>query len=460
MEDDSEMKNELAEGRIADTDSALPDELKKFFERGGSSLLIKGAAGSGKTTLALTLLRALNITDNFLYASTRESPVQFLRDNAWIAESRGGLSGVSGKKQPDADTDPDVRNGFVDARLDEPTQLFERITGKLMDASSPFIVIDTWDAMQDLAENKALKTDARVLQTWAERAGATLVFTIEDPHNTTLDGLVEGILLLKQKSIGSRRLRELTISKLSGVKIENPSYFFTLNDAEFRTFTHYRPEDLLIAPNLANAKASHVTNTLSAGSFPMGYPELDLALGGGIPAGSVLSIEVDSEVNMRIPFLLLGRVIASFALPGKQVRIFPIRGLDRDFVMEFLRVSIPRSCMKHVSMPESPEENRKEKIAAGTTVLNILNFHGIEEASLRYYSDLARSSGGATIYVGKEWKSEDAFRSVSTIAKSRMKMTYTNGTLFLQSKIPFSQFFGLIVSRRLGIPEIELEPMV
>jgi energy-coupling factor transporter ATP-binding protein EcfA2 len=143
------MTSEPLEIRVAGTDSALPDELKKFFERGGSSLLIKGSAGSGKTTLALTLLRALNITENFLYVSTREAPIQFIRDNAWLAERYGGQVSASSKKQQDADPDSALLDGFVDARLDEPTQLFERITSKLMDASSPFIIIDTWDAMQD-----------------------------------------------------------------------------------------------------------------------------------------------------------------------------------------------------------------------------------------------------------------------------------------------------------------------
>ena len=453
------MTSETAEIRVADADSALPDELKKFIERGGSSLLIKGASGSGKTTLALTLLRALNITENFLYVSTRESPAQFIRDNAWLAERYGAhVSAV--KIQPDGDPDSPILDGFVDGRLDEPTQLFERITTKLMDSTSPFIIIDTWDAMQDFADKKALKTNARVLQTWAERAGATLVFTMEDPENSALDALVEGVLVLKQKNVESRRLRELTLSKLYGVKIENPSYFFTLNGAEFRSFGHYRPADLEIAPNLPNAKVPRRTNGASAGHFPMGYPELDQALGGGLPAGSVQIIEVDSEVNMRIPFLLIGRIITSFALSDNQVRLFPLGGLDQDFVTEFLRVSVPRSCMKHVSMPKFQEDGLKEKVAGGTPVLSILSSHGVEDEGLRYFSNLAGSSRGATIFVGRETKSKDAFGDISAVAGSRMKISYSNGTLFLQSKIPFSQLFGLTVSRRLGVPEIELEPMV
>jgi archaellum biogenesis ATPase FlaH len=454
------MTNEPMEIRVAGADSALPDELKKFFERGGSSLLIKGSAGSGKTTLALTLLRALDVTENFLYASTREAPIQFIRDNAWLAERYGGQIRANSKQKQIEDPDSALLDGFVDARLDEPTQLFERITGKLMDSNSPFIIIDTWDAMLDFAERKALRTNARVLQTWAERAGATLVFTMEDTRNEALDSLVEGIVLLKQKNVGSRRLRELAITKLSGVKIENPSYFFTLNGAEFRSFAHYHPEDLAIAPNLANSRAPRGTTPESPGSFPMGYPELDIALGGGIPAGSVLSIEVGSEVNMRIPFLLLRQIISSFASPDRQVRIFPIRGLDSEFVSEFLRVSVPRSCMKYVSLPESPQAGMSEKFAPGTAVLSVLNFHGSEEESLRHFSGLAGSSKGVTVFLGKEWKSEEAVGSVSAISKSHLKITYNDGTLFLQSKTPFSQFFGLTVSRRLGIPEIELEPMV
>jgi KaiC/GvpD/RAD55 family RecA-like ATPase len=454
------MTNEPPEVRVAGPDSALPDELKKFFERGGSSLLIKGSAGSGKTTLALTLLRALNVTENFLYASTREAPIQFIRDNAWLAERFGGQIRDSGKQNQSEDPDSALLDGFVDARLDEPTQLFERITGKLMDSSSPFIIIDTWDAMLDFAESKALRANARVLQTWAERAGATLVFTLEDPRNEALDGLVEGILLLKQKNVGSRRLREMVISKLSGVKIENPSYFFTLNGAEFRSFAHYRPEDLAFAPNIVNPRVPRSPTRDSPGSFPMGYSELDSALGGGIPAGSVLSIEVDPEVNMRIPFFLIRQIITSFASPGRQVRIFPVRGLDSEFVSEFLRVSVPRPSMKYVGLPKSPKTSVSEKFAPGTEVLSVLNFHGLEDKSLRHFADLAGSNNGITIFLGKEWKSEEAVGTVSTIARSRLKITYTDGTLFLQSKIPFSQFFGMTVSRRLGIPEIALEPMV
>jgi KaiC/GvpD/RAD55 family RecA-like ATPase len=454
------MTNESGGIRVADTDSSIPSELKQFFERGGRSLLIKGAAGTGKTTLALTLLRALNVTGKFLYISTRESPVQFLRDHAWIAERYGGQGRDDRKKESDADPNSDILNRFVDARLDEPTQLFERVTSRLLDESSPFIIIDTWDAMQDFVGEKELKTNARVLQKWAERAGAKLVFTTEDPDNATLDSLVEGVLVLKQRNLKSRRLREMILSKLYGVKIENPSYFFTLDNAEFRSLRHYHPEDIAIAPNLPTATFSPRASAAFGDYLQMGYPELDEALGGGLPAGSVQGIEVDSGVDMKIPFFLMGRIIVSFALSGNQVRLFPLKELDRDFVAEFLRVSVPRSYMKHVSQLESPEESMKEEIAPGSAVLSAVYSHSVGEESLRYFSNLARSTRGATIFVGKESKGKHIFGNISAIAESWMKISYTNGTLFLQSDTPFSKFFGIMVSQRSGIPEIELEPLV
>ena len=43
------------------------------------SLLVKGFAGTGKTTLALTILNVLGIKNNFFYISTRISPKQLFQ---------------------------------------------------------------------------------------------------------------------------------------------------------------------------------------------------------------------------------------------------------------------------------------------------------------------------------------------------------------------------------------------
>ncbi len=56
----------------------MPEELMHFIQRDTYSLLIKGVAGTGKTTLALTILKTLGSKNNFFYISTRISPKQTL----------------------------------------------------------------------------------------------------------------------------------------------------------------------------------------------------------------------------------------------------------------------------------------------------------------------------------------------------------------------------------------------
>src|SRR3989454_11778727 len=65
----------------------LPRELADFLRRATYSLLIKGSSGTGKTILALSILRALKVTKGFLYVSTRTSPVELLQSYTWIGET-------------------------------------------------------------------------------------------------------------------------------------------------------------------------------------------------------------------------------------------------------------------------------------------------------------------------------------------------------------------------------------
>src|SRR5919202_2405950 len=62
----------------------IPHELMQFVQRNTYSLLIKGYAGTGKTTLSLTILRTLKIKSNFFYISTRISPKQLFLYYPWL----------------------------------------------------------------------------------------------------------------------------------------------------------------------------------------------------------------------------------------------------------------------------------------------------------------------------------------------------------------------------------------
>ena len=231
------------------TATHIPYELLEFVRRDTYSLLVKGYAGAGKTTLSLTILRTLKIKNNFFYISTRLSPKQLFVYYPWLGRYVDIV--------PNQDETPPLASSshrigynlssFEDARLDEPESLFERITNQLMDVKAPIIIIDSWDAIASFMDKEARLNNERVLQTWRERAGAKLIFISENPTDTTLDFLVDGIVELNQKLHDGMRIREIALTKLRGIQIRKPSYIYTLNNGIFQSFNPYDPCDLMFS---------------------------------------------------------------------------------------------------------------------------------------------------------------------------------------------------------------------
>ena len=72
----------------AERHGALPPELLKFMEApGGHSLVIKGEAGTGKTTLALQLIETMARSENQYYLSSRVSDESLFRQFPWLKET-------------------------------------------------------------------------------------------------------------------------------------------------------------------------------------------------------------------------------------------------------------------------------------------------------------------------------------------------------------------------------------
>src|SRR6266699_5535900 len=65
----------------------LPPEILQFFHNpGGHSLLIKGPAGTGKTTLALQLLETIYGFERNFYLSSRVSDRTLLTQFPWLVQ--------------------------------------------------------------------------------------------------------------------------------------------------------------------------------------------------------------------------------------------------------------------------------------------------------------------------------------------------------------------------------------
>lgn len=286
----------------------IPDDLLRFLKNETYSLLIKGEPGRGKTALCLTILRVLNIKNNFFYISTRLSPNKLFYYFKWINKylkiKHSNLHGKSSKNENL------FAPYFEDARLDEPESLFERITNQLMDVRAPLIIVDSWDGIASFMDRESRLNNERVLQTWLERAGGRLILVEEGTEISTLDYLVDGVVTLRNKNYQGHELREIYLNKLRGVNLTKKSFLFTLQDGIFRTIESYH-DYLTFDPFF---KSSIVTSN----KFGSGYDVLNNDLNGGFLDNSIILIEYDFKIGLRgVMLLLLKFINESIQKPAK-----------------------------------------------------------------------------------------------------------------------------------------------
>ncbi len=471
------------------TDGQIPDELVNFLKQETYSLIIKGYAGTGKTTLALTILHELQIKTNCLYISTRISPEQLFQYYPWLGES---FINSRKTKLTDAAHSEDGSLVFVDARLDEPGSLFERITNELMDVKAPTIIIDTWDAIGFFMDREALMNNARVLQTWRERAGAKLIFVTESPEDHTFDFLADGVIELKQGYHNNRKVREIFLSKLRGVRVNRPSYIFSLNDGIFRSYGHYRPREFA---NMAISKnhIKSVDQSITKNShIPSGYRELDELFEGGLTSNGIITLELDAHVNTQVVMAFLNKIIASFMHRGNPVVFDPFEGVEKEHldqllksysslksksVIEVLSKDSKQKMVDYLSSP-SDDENKKRVQQLQNTIRRLKIKYKKEPLSIvganiaNGFSDVKggrqgienlisfiKSNSAFSVFVLRQ-SNDSLLDYLSEISDIHLKMLEINGSLFLQSEIPWSNLYAIVAKNYDSHSEVAIEPIV
>lgn len=453
-----------------DSRSHIPEDLLHFIRRDTYSLLVKGFAGTGKTTLALTILNVLGIKNNFFYISTRISPKQLFQYYPWLKDfiEQSKPQGTSLAR------DHEVMSSFEDARLDEPESLFERITNQLMDIKSPIIIIDSWDAIASFMDREARLNNERVLQTWRERAGAKLIFISEQPADTTLDFLVDGIVELKQSYYNSVKMRQIFLQKLRGTRIKRPSYLYTLENSIFHSFAPYRP--IKFEPR--RRSTAHVSKLSTGDNIGSGYPMLDASLGSGFPKKGVVLLELDSHVNMTIAMIFLQRIVSNFVSSGNPVLLQPVNWMEPSSILRFFETFLPvgkKSLFKILwtgkphklsdsIIPPSKNENSDQLLAAllkikqrhrGKLLLNIMcteatqSLHRARKLRNGMNNELSRIMSHADLSIAVVTSSQDDIvKSVSELSNIHLRFMMINDTLFLQSLVPSSNLYSPIFDRQ------------
>src|SRR5213596_2964270 len=298
----------------------IPREVVEFFNAaGGHSLIVKGPAGTGKTTFALQLTEELGEVSASHYLSSRVSDESLFRQFIWLKERlkpaglQTGLRGrpdskvtrnaldqlegklMEGKEGDDEETETigsgEVKGNFLEVTLGfdlpELEAAYEFVDGRLPERS--LILIDSIDALGEHYGISAARLITVLQKDMVEGSKQNVLYVLESSGETRLDYLGDGVVSLASSEYQGRRLRVLTIEKLRGQQVQQPRYLYTLDGGRLTAFNireEFRP---------AKPQVWKPVKDLSKDAVSMGLDPLD-RIAGGLSRGRVIAFEISNAV--------------------------------------------------------------------------------------------------------------------------------------------------------------------
>lgn len=389
----------------------IPQEILQFFQSpGGHSLIVKGSAGTGKTTFALQITEEMGDVARSYYMSIRVSDASLYNQFPWLrARIEETSSRIAGRhfsktlgqepihREGEADVSLEVRlkgtrrpreglaaGGKLDrtellkleGRVEmgeEGDETYDKMgEGRVEDGSLVFnlgsdlpeidlaydvveqnlpertiLLIDSIDALSERYGIHASKLMNTLQKDLVETSLANVVYVVESSGETHLDYLGDGVLSFRSLEHVGRRLRAMTIEKLRGTEIHQHRYLYTLNGGRLQAFPS-RVESPRGKPAKWTPIPDPGKNAVSTGS-----EALD-ALTGGMLRGRVVAFEIAPSVPTEYIDALRTALICNFAAQGRGVAHVPPKKGTGEFLRELLRPYLSEEALdRHVRVFES-----------------------------------------------------------------------------------------------------------
>lgn len=457
--------------------------LKPLLKPQVKSILLKGEPGTGKTTLAMELLRMYG---SGIYVSTRLSQEQ-------SQEHHPELSSLfeTGKAVEINAQDYNLKVGtpnfsFEDLRFSGPGDIVNVVIKAIQKIKRPMIVLDSWDAIANRTDKTERLKVEQSLSLIALGNDARMIFVSEEPTLTTTDYLVDAIVTLHDDLYEGRRIRRVQWNKIRGSAMTNWGNLFTLYEGKFTTFSQRALMWQEIAKPQPFAPLPHKEAFYSTGSA-----DLDAFLGGGLRKTFFVLVEFGKYVgsavfnpistSIRCNFIMNDSCTLTIPSPGTSAKRLkdnvaqhaPMQTIDSLLRLAYFQLYEADPCFFTLNASSSKESlnrilDEAKKIKGAKNRPCSFSF-GSESLEKVYSQDEAFrfSQGllqrvrhlGDVLYVVMRHGSplEDELSNLSDV---HVKLDQLDGTIVIQRLKPWSELFAVIYDYTNGYPNIRLIPFV
>jgi KaiC/GvpD/RAD55 family RecA-like ATPase len=449
--------------------------LLRFLETPGDVLLVQGQPGTGKTTLALEILRNSRASRK-VYASSRTSPTKLRQHFPFLDEVLDSMSGRIARSS--------WATEFQDLRGPESDTVFNKVLRLKHGKETSLMVIDSWEgALKNATDDGRAMLESAVLSE-LEDSKLSIVIITEGSRIGDLGHLVDGIVSLSSSEIEGRITRTFVVNKMRGQRVLMNRGLFSLDGGRF-TFVPYK------VPRLGNGHATAPGSPIphSQSLYSTGSSDLDEMLGGGIRRGSFILMDIDSNVPPDGPQLLLNTMRANFLNQGGSCFSVPVGSFSSEYVADSLRPYIGTEALEERVRiaefdPDSParkwkvplkgrlREDAQTFLSAWTSLskespkMLVVDYDRMQQvygedqpfAGLADISAEIRDSG--SLNIGLASRHTRLREGLVRTADYHIRLISNEGSMLMFGVKPYTPISGARFEDQEGMPSFTLSPMV